>query len=139
MIILDTNVVSEPTRPHPSEDVRSWLATQPRAETYITAITAAELLYGLALMTNGRRKQALARALRDLIGIEFRDRILPFDQRAAEHFAMIASDRRKTGTPINVYDAQIAAIARAHRAKIATRDIGDFRDCGVELIDPWAG
>lgn len=138
MIILDTNVVSEPMRPKPSERVRGWIETQVRAELCTTVITQAEILYGLALLPSGKRRQTLTRAVHEMFSVDFRDRVLPFDGATAEHFAAITADRRKAGMPIGILDAQIAAIARTHGARLATRDIADFQGCGIQLINPWS-
>lgn len=137
MIVLDTNVVSEAIRAEPDPAVASWLASRPASSLFITAITQAELLYGLELLTDGERRRRLTDAVHAILKEEFRGRILPFDAPAAEVYATIASARRAGGRPISAFDAQIAAIARSRGARVATRDVGDFDDCGVEIVDPW--
>jgi toxin FitB len=138
MIILDTNVLSELTRPEPNEAVLSWADSVPGPEAGITAITVAELLYGIARLPDGRRREQLGAAVHQLIDIDFGGRAHPFDVTAAAHYATIVADREAAGHPISVSDAQIAAICRSLRATLATRNTRDFRDTGTKLIDPWA-
>ena len=137
MIILDTNVVSELLRAAPAPTVEAWLAGQDGTDVYLTAISEAELRYGVAIMANGKRRTMLAEAVDGMLREDFRDRILPFDSAAADEYARIGADRRAAGRPISQFDCQIAAIARAHGAAMATRNVGDFEGCGVEVIDPW--
>jgi predicted nucleic acid-binding protein len=101
------------------------------------AVTAAELLYGVAWMPAGRRKTELAAAVRGLLGDEFRDRVLPFDEHCASRYADIVCGRETLGRPIGVADAQIAAICRTAEATLATRNTDDFSGTGIELINPW--
>lgn len=137
MIVLDTNVVSELVRAAPDEGVLAWLDALPVTETATTAVTAAELLYGVARLPGGRRKAALEQAVRAMIDEDFRDRVEPFDRHAAAAYALVVADRDRLGQPISVADAQIAAICRARGATLATRNTKDFQDTGIELIDPW--
>lgn len=137
MIILDTNIVSELLRPAPEPKVEAWLAAQDGGQVYLTAISEAELRYGVAILTDGKRRDALAEAIDAMLREDFRDRILPFDSAAAEAFATIAADRRGAGRPISQFDCQIAAIGRAQGATVATRNARDFEGCGIEVIDPW--
>jgi len=137
MIVLDTNVLSEMTRPKPELAVETWLAAQPAASVFITAVTEAELRYGLALLPAGKRRATLAAIMVAMLTEDFRDRILPFDSPAAIAFADIAASRRQAGRPISQADAQIAAIARSRGATIATRNVADFEGCGLEIINPW--
>lgn len=137
MILLDTNVISELIRPKPEPRVEAWLARQPSADVFISSITEAELRHGVAQLPRGKRRDALARAVEDMLLHEFRGRILPFDSPAAIAFARIAVARQRAGMPISAFDAQIAAIALVHRAALATRNMTDFRHCGLDLIDPW--
>ncbi len=138
MIVLDTNVISELTRQIPEPSVISWLDSLPAEEVGTTAVTAAELLYGVARMPAGRRKTELAVAVRALLGDDFRDRVLPFDEHCASRYADIVRGRETLGRPIGVADAQIAAICRTAEAALATRNIDDFSGTGIELINPWA-
>lgn len=137
VIILDTNVVSELLRAAPAPGVEQWLAGQDGANIYLTAVTEAELRYGVALKAHGKRSRLLLGAVDAILREDFRDRILPFDSAAAEQYASIGAERKAAGRPISQFDCQIAAIARVHGAAIATRNIGDFEGCGIEAIDPW--
>jgi predicted nucleic acid-binding protein len=137
MILLDTNILSELMRPTPEKGVEQWLADQPDASVFISAITAAELRYGVALLPAGKRRSALAKVIEDMLGEDFTGRILPFDSAAAVAFAEIAATRRQAGRPIAQADAQIAAIARSRGAALATRNVPDFEGCGIELVNPW--
>lgn len=136
MIILDTNVVSEPGKPQPSERVLRWLARF-SAELYVTAVTQAETHYGFLRLPAGKKRTALLEQARQIFAVDFAGRVLPFDGRAAEEFAAIAAERHKAGLEVKIFDSQIAAIARAHGAAVATRDTKDFVHTGVTLIDPW--
>ena len=138
MILLDTNILSELMRPTPEAAVDQWLAGQPAASVFISAITEAELRYGLALMPPGKRRSALAVEIENMLGEDFSGRILPFDSPAAIAFAEIAAKRRQAGRPISQADAQIAAIAWSRGAALATRNVPDFEGCGVEIINPWS-
>lgn len=137
MIILDTNVVSEASRSDPSTKVLDWIRSEPLAALFTTTITEAELLYGIALLPAGRRRRLLEQATIQILDEDFAGRILPFDSAAAHEFADIAASRRRAGRPIGEADCRIAAIARSRGASLATRNISDFVDCGITLIDPW--
>lgn len=138
MIVLDTNVLSELIRPAPDASVAAWLGRQRRSELFTTAITEAELAYGISFRPRGRRRDALADAVSRLIEEGLGGRVLPFDRRAALVFGAFAAARRTAGRPVGVADAQIAAIARARNAALlATRDVAGLEGCGVALVDPW--
>jgi toxin FitB len=137
MIVLDTNVLSETLRPRPADSVKQWMAAQAAALLYTTAISQAEILYGVALLPAGRRKLTLQEMAEAIFGQAFLGRVLPFDSAAAISFAQIAAMRRRSGRPISEADAQIAAIAHSRGATIATRNVGDFENCGLEVISPW--
>lgn len=139
MILLDTNVLSEFMRPHPSAGVVFWLDEQPAGEVCTSAISRAEIELGLMLMPPGRRQAALSQAAWAMFDEDFAGRCLPFDEEAARHYARIVSARTRAGRPISVEDAQIAAIALAHRMPLATRNITDFELIeGLEVVNPWA-
>jgi toxin FitB len=137
VIVLDTNIISEITRPAPEPGVILWLDSLRSDEVGTTAVTAAELLYGVARMPAGRRKTELAAAVRGLLGDDFRDRVLPFDEHCASRHADIVCGRETLGRPIGVADAQIAAICRTAEATLATRNTDDFSGTGIEMINPW--
>jgi predicted nucleic acid-binding protein len=137
VIILDTNVISELTRLVPDSGVITWLDSLPAEEAAITAITAAELRYGVSRMPDGRRKTELSEAVHALINADFRNRIEPFDVLAADQYADVVTVRERAGQPISISDAQIAAICRVLNATLATRNTSDFKGAGVNLIDPW--
>lgn len=137
MIVLDTNVIAELMRATPDGKVVAWVASQPRTQLYTTHINQAEILYGIALLPAGRRRAALAMAAEAMFAEDFQGRILAFGAPAAASYAEIVAARRRTGTPIEGLDALVAAIASAAGASVATRDIGGFAGCGLDLIDPW--
>lgn len=137
MIVLDTNVISELTRQAPAPGVMSWLDSLMAAEVATTAITAAELLYGVARMPDGHRKAELAAAIHGLLSDDFQGRVLSFDEPAAQRYADIVAGRERLGRPIRMADAQIAAICRTTDATLATRNTDDFEETGVELLNPW--
>jgi hypothetical protein len=138
MILLDTNVLAELMRLAPSSVVENWMGGQPAASLFISNITAAELRYGLALMPESRRRRQLAAQAEAMLITDFAGRILPFDSPAACAYASIAAAGRLSGRPISQADAQIAAIAASRGASLATRNVVDFVDCGIDIIDPWA-
>lgn len=139
MIILDTNVLSELMRPAPVAQVSEWVAKQPSTELFTTSITEAEIFFGIELLTQGKRRRELWRAAEGMFNEDLEGRVLGFESEAARPFAQIAAHRRSLGKPISHADAQIAAIARLRRAQLATRNVADFSDCGVGLVNPWEG
>ncbi len=139
MIILDTNVVSELMRPAPERTVLRWFSGQAAEDLHVTAITMAEILYGIELISSGRRRDVVRAGTEKMFGDVFADRILTFEDRAARAFSQIASSRRRQGKAMSGVDAQIAAIARAHGATLATRNPYVFEGCGVRLVNPWEG
>ena len=139
MFVLDTNVVSELMRPAPEPAVEAWVAQHRATDMYFTAISEAELRYGVAIMPAGRRRDALTTAVDGLIREDFGGRVLPFDSGTAQAYAEIAAVRRSAGRPVSQADCQIAAIALARGFAVATRNVPDFADMGIEIADPWAG
>ena len=137
MIILDTNVLSELMKNRPSPNVTAWFREHPLIDLYTTAITEAEIFYGVELLEHGTRRQKLLMVAESLFDIDLKDRVIGFDGDAARIFSQIAARRRLQGKPIGNPDAQIAAIAQLHSATLATRDVAGFRDCGVDVVDPW--
>jgi len=137
MIVVDTNVISELLTPTPDRGVMNWLAAQRPVTVFTTTITQAEILYGIRLLPVGRRRRNLETAVVPIFQVDFAERVLAFDSEAAEAYSEIASSRRKTGRPISQFDAQIAAIAASRGADLATRNVDDFADTGVTVINPW--
>jgi len=137
MIVLDTNVVSEALRPVPEASVLDWLANQPRASLFTTTVTRGEVLYGIRLLFDGKRRGGLWDAAQKIFSEDFAGQVLSFDSDAADLYAEIAASRRMTGNPICQFDAMIVAMARSRGATLATRNVKDFEDCGVDIIDPW--
>ena len=138
MIVVDTNVVSELMRLTPEPAVMAWFSGQDSADLYLTAVSEAELRAGVAILPGGRRRERLATEIDAVIEQDFAARVLPFDSAAARAYAVIAASRRSAGRPILEADCQIAAIARASEAAVATRNGADFEHCGIAVIDPWA-
>jgi hypothetical protein len=137
VIVLDTNVVSELMRKDAAAEVVAWVDRHPGDQVFITAITAAELLYGVTRLPDGRRKQVLAAKVRDLIDEDFEDQVLPFNSDSAHHYAEIVASRERVGKPISMADAQIAAICRQYDLGLGTRNTKDFADTGIRVFNPW--
>lgn len=135
--VLDTNVLSEIMKPQGLRKVKNWVITQPRENLFITSITQSEILYGIAILPDGKRKQALRESTQAMFVEEFTGQILAFEQKAAVGFAEIAANRKKIGKPISQADAQIAAICLVNNAAIATRNVDDFADCQIKIVNPW--
>lgn len=138
MIILDTNVVSELMRPRPLQAVVRWVSAQPAISLYTTTITEAEILHGVLLLPRGKRRDALATAAEEMFTEDFAGRILSFGSEAARAYARIAVARRRAGLPVSGFDTQIAAIAASTGARLATRNVRDFEESNLDVIDPWA-
>ena len=137
MILLDTNVISELMRAEPARVVLDWFGNHDAGDLFISAVTEAELRTGVAILPDGQRRDRLQLAIDAMIDQDFQLRVLPFDSLAAKAYAEIAAQRRAVGRPIAEADCQIAAIARATDAPIATRNVKDFDGCGVRVINPW--
>ncbi len=137
MIVLDTTVLSEPLRPTPSAKVLDWMRSQPKTALFTTTMTEAELLYGVALLPQGKRRDLLEAIVGRIFAVHLAGRILPFDSAAARDYADIAAARRHSGRPMSEPDARIAAIARSRGAELATRNVADFAGCELEVINPW--
>ena len=140
MFIVDTNVISETMRAEPHVSVVTWLDSRPARDLFVTAITEAEIRSGVAMLPEGRRRRGLAEAAERVFGKMFAGRVLPFDSAAARAYAEIVAARRLAGRPISQADGQIAAIARCTAVwRVATRNVPDFVEMGVDVVDPWAG
>ncbi|WP_245603478.1 type II toxin-antitoxin system VapC family toxin [Salinispora cortesiana] len=136
MIVLDTNVVSELMRAQPAPAVLAWIQQSSSAGLYTTAVTVAEIRYGIARLPEGQRRESLHQAANEIFAA-FPRQVLPFDLAAAGAYAGVVAGRERLGQPINGFDAQIAAICRAQAATLATRNTKDFADTGIDVLDPW--
>jgi predicted nucleic acid-binding protein len=138
VIIVDTNVVTEVMRASPAPAVVAWFNAQSSASLFLTAITVGEIRYGLRIMPKGQRRQTIEQGFDQIIATAFAGRILAFDERAAAHYGEVMGRRKEIGRPLSVPDGQIAALARLHSFAVATRNIRDFLDCGIELVNPFS-
>jgi predicted nucleic acid-binding protein len=138
MIVIDTNVVSEVTRNRPSRAVEAWFDSQARDNLFLCAPVVAELRYGVERLPVGRRRDLLDHAIQKIVTEGFPDRVLPVDREAAHEFGRILARRDRLGRPIGAMDGLIAAVAVVHGAAIATRDVEDFSELGIDIIDPFA-
>ena len=139
MIVLDTNVLSELMRSVPDQQVIAWVDAQPASDLVVTSITVAEILYGIARMDDGKRKQALHSLALAMFAEDFAGNVLPFDLGAAEHYAELVAQGEAAGRAVGMADAQIAAICRVHGARLATRNVRDLDQFGISIINPWKG
>lgn len=137
MIILDTNVISEPFKPTPNPAVMAWLDAQEPETLFITAISLAEMLAGVCKLPEGRRRAELSDLLGNQTRLVFERRILNFEMQAAEAFGPIHARASTVGNPIAFADCAIAAIASAHGFILATRNVRDFKGTGVKIFNPW--
>ncbi|MES1197487.1 MAG: type II toxin-antitoxin system VapC family toxin [Pseudomonadota bacterium] len=135
MIVVDTNVWSELMRPEPDLSVRSW-ARRRASELYLPSVALGELRFGVARLAAGRKKGALEASI-DQVAVRFAARILSFDADATRDYAPLLAAAREAGRPMSTPDAQIAAIAKAAMAPLATRNVRDFASTGLTLINPW--
>ena len=137
MIVLDTNVVSEAMKPEPHSTVLTWLNDQAAETLYLSTVSLAELLFGIAALPAGKRKDMLAQTLDGLMGL-FRDRVLPFDADAARRYADLAAKARIGGQGFPTPDGYIAAIAASRGFIVASRDTAPYEAAGVTVINPWS-
>ena len=137
MIVLDTNVLSEPMKAGGDIAVAAWLDRQDVNTLYLTTINLAELLLGVELLLLGKRRSALEARIGDVVNAFDGSRILSFDVRAARLFAILVARARAAGSAISVAHGQIAAIAASHGYSVATRDTAPFIAAGVPIINPW--
>jgi predicted nucleic acid-binding protein len=137
VILLDTNVISALVRPEPDQAIKSWLDIQPPESMWTTSVSVYELRFGVELLAFGRRRQLLEEALNKLLNEDFDGRVIPFDEPAAQAAGRIGAARRQLGRTIEIRDVQIAGIALARKASIATRNIRHFEGLGIPLINPW--
>ncbi|MGO8934122.1 MAG: type II toxin-antitoxin system VapC family toxin [Terracidiphilus sp.] len=137
MIVLDTNVVSEPLKPRADSAVTKWLDAQDPETLFLTATVLSEVLIGIALLPAGKRKHGMEQNMRSLQTKLFGDRFLSFDREAAVTFALLGSRASARGYSISTADCQIAAIAAVHGFAVATRDTAPFLSVGVPIVNPW--
>lgn len=137
MIVVDTNVISEFMRAKPDPVVIQWFNKQNSRDLYVTVITLAEIGYGLRLMPTGHKTKILHSRFNGFVARAFEERILEFDMKATDAYIELMASRKKMGLPMSIPDGQIAAIANAHRFSVSTRNVKDFKHCGIELINPF--
>lgn len=137
MILLDTNIISEIMKMSPDLNVKTWLEQQDTSQLFISTITIAEISYGINALTEGNRQRLLQEAFHNVINETFKYRTLTFHLSAAEQYGKIMSHKKRIGKPMSVLDGQIAAIASVENKILATRNIRDFADCGLELMNPF--
>jgi predicted nucleic acid-binding protein len=137
VLILDTNVVAEMMKETPTLSVVAWLNEQEAAALFLTVITLGEIGYGLRILPPGRRRRWLEEGFERVIAEGFAGRILSFDEKAARSYAEVMGRRKEIGRPLSVLDGQIASIARARGYAVVTRNVRDFVECGVEVLNPF--
>jgi len=137
VILLDTNIVSEVMKVAPSETVLDWLNREESSSLYVSAVTIGEIAYGLHILPDGKRRLRLNEKFEQFIALAFAQRILDYDEPAARIYGEIMGSRKELGRPMSAPDGQIAAIARSNHLTIATRNIPDFEECGVDLLSPF--
>ncbi len=136
-MVLDTNVVSELMRPAPNAAVLAWLNNQTADTLWLNSVVVSELLYGIARLPDGKRRAQMAQTVRSMLDEDFSGRVLSFDLEAAVVYADLVAMRERQGLPMDVADAQIAAICLAHGATLATRNTKHFEGLGLTLMNPW--
>ena len=138
MILLDTNVISALMQREADPAVVAWLDNQPAESIWTTSITVFEVRFGLEILATGRRRRSLEEAFSKALEDDFEGRVVPFDEAAAQSAGRIAAERRRLGRSVEIRDVQIAGIAAARKAAIATRNVRHFEGLGPQLIDPWS-
>lgn len=139
MVIVDTNVLSEAMRPRPDERVIAWMDAQAIETLYLSAITLAELRFGIAMLPEGRRRETMSLRLEEDVLTAFAGRILPFDDDASRSYASLMAQARRSGTAIGQADGYIAATAISHGFSVATRDSSPFEAAGIAVVNPSLG
>jgi predicted nucleic acid-binding protein len=137
MIIIDTNVVAELMKASPAGEVVSWMNDQEASTLFLTTITLGEIGYGLEILPQGKRRLQLEQGFERVIAEAFTGRILAFDEEAARLYGVMMGSRRAIGRPLSILDGQIASIARARGCAVATRNVRDFVECGVDILNPF--
>lgn len=138
MIVVDTNVLAELMRLEPEHAVVRWSVAQTASDLYTTAITVAEVLYGIERLPAGHRRELLRASAAEVFAT-FAENVLPFDAGAAEQYPLVVTTRDRLGRPIDGFDAQIASICRSGGMALATRNVKDFDHTGVDVVNPWDG
>jgi hypothetical protein len=139
MFLLDTNVLSALMMMQPPREIAAWVSAQPDDLLFTAAVCQAEILTGIAILPEGRRRAELAAAAQAMFSEDFEARVLPFDTLAAQDYADMYAACRSTGRPTAALDLMIAAIARVNGASVVTRNVADFEASGVPIINPWVG
>jgi toxin FitB len=137
MILLDTNIVSEVMKASPAEAVLEWLNQQESSSLYVSTITIGEISYGLRILPDGKRRSGLNDKFEQFIAMAFAQRVIAYDEPAASVYGEIMGARKESGRPMSIPDGQIAAIARCNHLTVATRNVSDFEQSGVDLLDPF--
>ena len=137
MIVLDTNVVSEMMRATPAPNVAAWLNGHDVSLLFLTAVTVGEIRYGMRVLPQGKRRRFLEEGFERILAEGFAGRILAFDEAAAHRYGEIMGRRKESGRPLAILDGQIASIAWSNGCSVATRNVQDFIECGVEVINPF--
>jgi len=137
MILIDTNIISEMMKSVPSPQIIDWIDSQDSDQLYVAATTIAEIAYGLGVLPDGKRRNSLEREFDQTIKEGFKGRVLSFDETAARMYGIIMSKRKELGLPMSILDGQIAAIANVHHCTLATRNVKDFQECDLELVNPF--
>jgi predicted nucleic acid-binding protein len=137
MFLLDTNILSAMMSAAPAPEVAAWISGLPTELLFTATVCQAEILSGLAIMPEGRRRVDLETAARAMFAEDFEGRVLPFDTEAAAAYAEIFAARRRVGRPTATVDLMIAAVARSQGASVVTRNVADFEECGVGIVNPW--
>ena len=138
MFLLDTNVLSALMMMRPPPEIAAWVSGQSENLLFTASVCQAEVLAGVAILPEGRRRAELEAAAQAMFAEDFEGRVLPFDTFAARDYADIYAARRRAGRPAAALDLMIAAIARVNGASVVTRNVADFTNCGVSIINPWA-
>lgn len=137
MFILDTNVVAELMKEAPMPSVATWMNNQHSSTLFLTTITLGEIRYGIRILPQGRRRQYLESGFEKVVAEGFAGRILTFDEESAHQYGEVMGLRKEAGRPLSILDGQIASIARAKGFGVATRNVRDFLECGVEIVNPF--
>lgn len=138
MIVLDTNVVSALMRTEPDPVVVAWLDRLPPESVWTTSVTVFEIRLGLEVLAEGRKRRHLEDAFAKALEEDFENRVLPFDEAAAQAAGRIAAEQRRAGRTVEIRDVQIAGVVRARKASLATHNTRRFEGCGLVLVDPWS-